>query len=356
MLESMLLNRTGLFESSYGYGYTHPEIEGINLDTVYECEGNPFEFITQVMYENELNFQNVEKAVMLTEFAYLYEHGTVIDESSDSDSAVGRFFDKVKENIKKVWDGICSFFKKIFATIESWVRNDASFVKKYEKDAKEAGTVNIKDEKIKGYTGVTIGEIGNVAVDMLNKMQKACEDLTRDADKFNKDEVIKSFASKLDIEASSTGDFSKELKKKFLGTEEKGTIEVVDASKYIEEVRSAKETKNNVKKTYDATKAKINYLLAECDNAKKQLAREKTKDNKEENKKDSTKVHVQSKSLSTGATLASAIDRQACVAITTLNRQAKTLVSAAIRVYKKKKDENKATGESASYLDYFDFV
>lgn len=372
MLESMLLNRTGLYESSFDMGEIDPEIDAINLDTVDECEGNPFEYAVQAMYENELNFARISQATMLTEFAYLYENGTVIEESAeDAGKAVGDFFKKIGDGIKKLWEKICAFFKSIFATIGSWIKTDKAFVKKYAEKAKKMKTVtldskyNVKEYKTSNTT------IMNTAEKVFDSLREVGDDYTSaanngndDNDKYSKSDTIKVYADKCGYTGVTDIDgFVKAFKKEiFGGDEETKTATKVFVSYALAEIEKADITKKAVQAQYTMTKKYFSYLKATCkalegaskkmsktdnlvgvpamDTAKKAAAHQKVN------------YHEAAKAITTGSSLASKINSVACKYITKMNRQNKKLVLAAVKTYDAKDSKN----ESASMFDEFELI
>lgn len=72
----------------------------------------PFEFMTQAIYEHQLNMERIEKAMMLEEYYYLLENG---QEMPILESAIGEFFKKIKNAIISLWNKIKEFFKSIFS-------------------------------------------------------------------------------------------------------------------------------------------------------------------------------------------------------------------------------------------------
>ena len=337
-----------------------PEIAGINLDTVAECAGDPFEFLTSAMYENQLTFQNIDSAIMVCEYAYLKENGT---EMIYEENVMTNFFAKVKKMVKNAWEKIVAFFKKIFAWVEAVVRKDKAFVKKYEADCKKAKVVDLD---IKGYNYDT-----KVPFAMMNKIKgsfklydkvKGAEDLGRSGNDNRTNFAVNTMNEALDnlrtdickcgnssVGSVSAEDFSKELAKALRGgSNEKETIKSFDCSKKIDEVKNAKQTKADLKNLYDVTKKYMDLNLSIVKQWEDETLKAVGDD--EQKSRVSKIAHARTSTLTKVIAMATLVNNQGAKMITANNRQNKTCIIAALRKQDKKddkKDDNKkSTNES----------
>jgi hypothetical protein len=105
----------------------------VNMDAIQE---SPYalglEGALMHVYENELNYNALMKAVGLSEMKYYQETGG--DLFVNEAGALGGFIDGAKKFFKKVIEKIAQIAKKFFAKINSYVMDEKTFVKKYEKE------------------------------------------------------------------------------------------------------------------------------------------------------------------------------------------------------------------------------
>ena len=133
------------------------EASVLSDETVYEyAQDVTAETGYILVAEAEENWNNIMKAVGIYELNTLEETGAeVVYEANTAAS----FLEKIKDFFKMIWEKIVAVFKKFFAMIDSWVKSDKDFVKKYEKALK--GMTNTKDFKFKGYKftdGVSVND------------------------------------------------------------------------------------------------------------------------------------------------------------------------------------------------------
>ena len=99
------------------------------------------------VYENELNYYSLMKAVGLSEMKYYQETGgsLFVHEAG----TFGSFIEKVKAFFKKVIEKIKSIFKKFIAAIDQYTLENKKFVKKY---GQEIMRKNLTDFEFEGYS------------------------------------------------------------------------------------------------------------------------------------------------------------------------------------------------------------
>lgn len=346
-----------MFDTLFGVGRStynesvvcDPDIEEINLDTVEECEGDPFEFAVSIMYENSLNMQNLENAVMCCEYAYLRDHGTEMVYES---GVFKNFIEGAKNNIKKIWGKIVAFFKKIFSWIENTIRSDKKFVDKYSTKCKEAGTVTGLD--LKGYKyNLT------AAMDMLSKLDIVGVAITDEKD--DVEDKLDTIRNNI-VGTKNADDFKKEVEKKIKnGNTDKQTITTFDCSAAIEEVKTAKQTKRALNELYTSIKKKFDSMIKILKNVEKN-SKAASKDGnlssteQEQAKKEAQLAHKNVKVLNSSCNMATLINNIGAKAITANNRQNKAFIVKALSKYEKDKDDkkDKSTNEGA-YDSFFNF-
>lgn len=346
------------------------ELADINLDTVEECAGDPFEFATAAVYENEMMMQNIDAAIMVCEYAYLKETGT---EMIFEENVVTNFFKQALAMVKKAWNKVVAFFKKIFGWVEGVVRNDKSFVKKYKDDCKKASPVDLE---FKGYkfdiAGIQQmpGVLLKTGTDYLSELQNpikqaATKLVTGKTDEDNMDDLLDTVVTKLCNCCSSYSgevsyeDYKKEIVKAMRGGSDKVTLKNFNCSTAIDEVATAKATKAQVKKLFDAAKrifqADIAYVKATQKLTTKAVESEKS------DKQEATKsAHAAIKGLNKLISITVYVNHKACSAITANNRQNKKCIIMALKKQDKddkkddKKDDNTSTTNESFVSNVFD--
>lgn len=110
---------------------THLPVDLSELDTVEECAGNPFEFITGVVYESQMMQLQLEHELLIEEYVNS-KNGNIIQESN----VIAKFFTTIRNILHKIWEKICAFFKKIF----SFFKREKSTSNSIISDAKKTKT------------------------------------------------------------------------------------------------------------------------------------------------------------------------------------------------------------------------
>ena len=339
--------------SSVTEGAMDPEIEAITMESVEECAGDPFEFATAIMYENEMAMQNLDMAVMCCEYAYLKENGT---EMVYEAGVLKNFFESAKKKVKEWWEKIVKFFKKVFNYVANFVRTDAQFVKKYEEAAKKAGTVS--GLEFEGYNYDP-----KVPEKMISTIGDAIEDV--DADSFADNESVTTALDTLrgavckDGNSSAASsikaeDFSDELDKALRGgAADKVDIKSFDCVKAIAEIKDAKNTKKHLQAMYDVLKKMASTMIATMKMTETEVDKEAKKDD-DAAKTASKAAHNAISAISSMRAMATLVCNKGAKMITASNRQNRAFLTKALAKANGKKDDAAKTsvGESA-YADVF---
>lgn len=343
------MGRTSIFESAIDN-----EIEAITPDTVEECAGDPFEFLTGAYYESELNMMHINQAVMVCEYTYLKENGT---EMVYEANVVSNMFSKIGSKIKEAWKKICAFFKSIFNWLDGVIKNDKKFVDKYKDKISEISSVNIGE--FKGYSYGTFTEISTTSSLVGNKGKNALNHLSeqaKDVDKCTGETKVEDYLNDLRAKTVEKKDgvtasnFGEELAKFFRGAEvTQSTFDNSDLKKMLSVISTTKVTKADLDICYKSAKGTINTLLSV---AKSQEKAANVKAEKKDSE-DAKAWHVRATILNSMVGMCTMINNKACKAITAHNRQCRAIITKAVAKAGKSdnKDGKKATSESASFVE-----
>ena len=103
----------------------------------------------EAVAESERTYNNIMKSVGVAELRYFEEHGSeVIYEAGD----ISSFFEKIKMFFKKLIDKVKAIFHAFMAKLNSFIKSDKDFAKKYEKEFTEKWSNVSEDyDLINGY-------------------------------------------------------------------------------------------------------------------------------------------------------------------------------------------------------------
>jgi len=262
--------------------------ESSNLDNI-DVEASKYDAnlagASMLVYENELNYANMMKAVGINELNYLIENGTeMIYEGGNLKS----FFAKVKAFFVKIYEKVKGLFKKFIATMDKFVLSNKDFVKKY----REALTkVNTTDFEYKGYE-YTINAFSVATSYAIMKDQDKhskfpvntatdVKVLTAEKDRLteNKEDIqdllrgacfkgAKNNNNKVDAT-----DFDKELKAMFRnGEESPEIIDKVEVTALLKTIDSYKDVKKAAEKDLSDTKKIIDAIIKDLTKQEKDLS------------------------------------------------------------------------------------
>lgn len=317
--------------SSVAESVVDSEIEKITLESVEECAGDPFEFATAMMYESEMAMQNLDMAVMCCEYAYLKENGT---EMVYEAGVMKKFFEGAKAVVKKWWENIVKFFKKVLSYVDQWISSDKSFVKRHEKDAVEAGTVT--GLNFKGYN-YDIKKPAAMMATIKNEFSTIKNSNIMNVSKYNAEddstEILDDIRGKICGSSKVAADeFVEKLLEVIKGSKEKTEITSWDCKAGIQLIKDAKHTKAALDAAFGEAKA----IAKTAETAMKTL---------EDRIKDMDKDTGMMGNASKGAhnavqiikailNIASIVNNQGAKAITAANRQSRAFTAKAIAKYK----------------------
>ena len=345
----LLGNVGGLMESA---GLTAEEDAFMESFDGYDCPYDDADEATlYTAMESQQNFNNLMQAVALQEMNYYMTHGEeMVYEAVDFKG----FFGKIKAVILKAWEKIKGIFKKIFGTIDGWVRSDENYIKKYEKDMKEAEgtTIDFKGYRVNlnfnpyAYMVSTSEKINSKDIDLdyLKEVEKHSDILS--------EELISNLSNK---NAKNKEDYLKWVKKEF-GIDDKITIKKYNASLCIAEIRDAKLSKKTAKDSYESCKKLWNALAKSCDIAANEAIKElRNADNssKDKEKQINKAAGIFSKKCNMVNSLGHSVLNINIKAINIAHNQAKAMTAKAIAAKKKEDKDKKPSNESFDgYMDF----
>ena len=338
-----------MFDDVLGFGRTsvmesmsvdalEPEIAGMTLEDAEMLDESVdlTEYILGVAHENDMNMAKLNSAIMGDEYRYLRENGVeMIYEEGGIKSIIDRFVDMVK----KLWRKIQSFFKTIFAKLESLFRSDEKFLAKYKSQAAGKTSGKIKGNKayIENY-----GANKNNATKLMDKIKDKIVSINSNNDLgvksgTDKDAVLKS----LGLGDGSTKDILKAINPDLAN--DKAELDGLSTDKAISILESASKDKADVKSLYNKNKINIDSMIKQ--------AKRMEKEAKQNDKKDkASNIHANISIMNKLGSVMTSINHVAIKNINTSRSMAKAIILSAIR----KSSENKV-GESASLVDALDF-
>ena len=321
--------------------------------------------------EAEENWNNIMKAVGIHELNVLEATGSeVVYEANDAKS----FLDKIKDFFKMVWEKIVAIFKKFFAMIDSWVRSDKDFVKKYEKQLKTL--TNVKDFKFKGYKYSVDAVSVKDAADATNKVfggiipgynnQAAADSLAQLADpsKFDKileesekrDEYVEKARAAIVGKSGSmdSKEFNEELAMMLRSGEESkeeyGLADLGGINDILATISNTATTKKAAEKEYNDIKTLIDKLIKKIDKWKGEFKTADGADDVANNGKLTTIAARYSSLLKDDLGLLQVVNSAKLQALKEENRQAKA-ICVKLLTYKPKNESVTHYSESGSFLD-----
>lgn len=325
--ESALSDEDNAFMESYSTGW--------------ECNySDACDALLYTAMESEQNFNAIMQATMVQEASYFMEHGTeMVYEAVDFKA----FFGKIKAAVLKAWEKVKAIFKKVFDTIAGWVTSDKSYISRNSDDMKKANGTKIDFE---GYNITHYNLIDDI-ISVVGDYEYE-EILTKS--KVSDESIQKTILK--DIAKCSTREKYLEYAEKQLGLNKKVTIKTYNADACIEEIKSAKKSKEAANKDYDYAKKLFASLSASCDKAAREPQTLKTNDDKDMfTDKEKTSITAAagefSKAMGFFTSLANSALNLEIKAINVAHDQAKKMTSKALAEYNKK--DKKAKNESCLY-------
>lgn len=271
-------------------------------------DGDPFEFITEAMYQNVVNANNISLAILADNYKYLRENGVeLVTEAEEAKKQSGKKLQAIKDFFGKVKQKIQKFFETI---IEKMQTLQAKFLILFKK-AREKGSKNndavAKDFKVPGY----------YPEDVANWAQKQYDNLVNN---FSSDEFK-------DDKSYLNTDFNKEM---------------YIIKNYGKHVSNVKKMKNSALKALDKQEKEMQKYMGP-ERARNPLETETSKE-----------THTNYAKVANGIM---ALSKEAVNLIMTRVNIAAKYINKCIG-YKDKSDSDKkeATKESASFLDRIEMI
>lgn len=249
-----------------------------------------------IIYESELNFSNMIKAIGVEEVNYYAENGQgVIYEGTK----LSNFFNKMIEFFNTLKKKIKELFNKFIIQIDSWIRSDEAFVKKHRNTLMQ---VNTKGFKYKGYKFTTDATTTKSALTTTTQYLAKNEmthsnvgphsgEKTKTQDKWTKDwggnradHIGKMRAECVGQQGNLTNkEFDKELFKLFRDNKEEAEeITNVNVSQLLSTISNFKAQKDTAKKSMTEIEKNINTIIENLRKEEKEIAKFDNKETPEQ--------------------------------------------------------------------------
>lgn len=282
-----------------------------DIDEANVIDGDPFDFITEAMYQNVINANNISLALLADDYKYLKENGVAMIEDKQAKTQNN---EKKKISIQKFFKAARDKIMKFFTTVlqkmqELQARFLTLFKKGREAAKKNMGKLNTQ---VPGYS---CKEVSAWAIDLMERIRDN------------------------DSSATGTAEFPKKDEKQPASFDAEMTV----LRTYGEDIRYVKSLSNQTKKYLDSQERYFmnNINKSNKSDADKEATRKDIADWGEYSKRVNAVIGVSKTAVS--------------LIMARVNGAAKA-ISGAIK-YKEPKEEKKtATGESASFLDALEII
>ena len=313
----------------------------------------------RIALESVENYHMIVEAIMMDEFN---EYVATNEEVVYEEGRIKKITSAISSFVQNAWQKIKGVFEKVFDTIASAVKSDERFLKDNEKKIKKyKGELEVKGYKFQNlgttvYTNIDSAFMSNVRTKLESTFKNSGDDADYATGVQGGKTKIKSLTKMTEElpgilrkavlgEDCDAGDFSKKLKKFFAGSDDKVTLKI-SPEQAIKEIRTAKATKDNAKKSYDNCKTYFNNLLKKVrDIEKKAIGYTSRKDVKEN--KVAEAVGCFSKAVKTSINIATITMRAQIAAINANYRQYKAAAVEMARGGGSSSSDTKSTNESA---------
>ena len=237
---------------------------------------------THIMIETESNWNNMMMNIGISELSEV-ENGTVLNEAG-----APAFLEKIGAAIKKAWESVVAFFKKLITTVTSFFRSNDSFVKHYAKALKDLTVPSgfsykgykYNNPNLNGFTSLiddvdkfvssSIG-FGFNDIDKDKDKETFAADYKSKLDNFDRTKFNNSLRAKvLDVSGEVNADeFDKKLFAYFRsGSTETTTISDINISEYTKHVSEASGCDEMAKSMLAKTRSSVNFSLKKIDQIK----------------------------------------------------------------------------------------
>ena len=149
-----------------------PELVNDDFDSIESLDESvdSMDFMMEAMFNNEMNMEKIDRAIMCEEYTYLRENG---EEMVYEAGKIETIISKAKATVLRLWNQIQKFLKTQADKIVT--KMDTAFLKKYEDKAKgKTGYVKgalslLEVEKTKTAVIAVIGNLKKAAIDVADK-------------------------------------------------------------------------------------------------------------------------------------------------------------------------------------------
>lgn len=243
---------------------------------------------TQVMVESETNWNNIMMSIGIAELAET-ESGEVITEAE-----APAFFKKIGDFIKKAWDNVVAFVKKILTNISAFFSDNKTFLKKYSDRLNkitvpsgfsykgydyiscEKAQIEFGDDlekTLNSYFAIGADAIADLNDDAIATIKSAMENYNID------DENNKLRGQSVGKDSIASGDYKNELFKFFRnGQSEKHDIKDINIKGYMDTMSDFENIKNTVNKSLENLKKTKDKMLKAVSDAERKLKNNSDKD------------------------------------------------------------------------------
>ena len=308
------------------------------------------------VYENECNYNELMKAVGISELRYYNDTGKEL--FVEEANAFEKFINSVKKFFTKIIEGIKSIFNKFMSFIRSKLSDDKAFLKKYEDTLNKKTEADLKDVKFKGYkfpkledwkpqeSVVNLAELGRDGQYTYVDNDGAAKIPNNDNEKDDALDVQRFNIAGTAIAGNkgklTKSEFANVLKENLIGKDKEEfniTVDIIKDS--INHIKTAKTDIAKAKASQTYICGIISQYIKTLDSAKKLVKAENDKTTKSANLKRLNKEIAKMKSASNDYTMAygKIID-----ALKTRNSQSKAICVKAISA--KAKENNSSTSSS----------
>lgn len=216
-----------------------------------------------VVYENQLNYNALMKAVGISELRYYQETGK--DLFVHEAGAFKDLISKVKAFFKEIIKKLKGMFKSFVAAITSNSTTDRAFINKYGKELKEK---DISGMKFNGYKFDALNENSDLSHDKYIKLTNSIKNVESVAIIDDIDaEIKKQRGDLINKDPLSESDFRNELKKKYYGEKEDLTFTTCDA--YLSIIRDNKMFISKAQYNLEKITNNLENYIAALDNLEK---------------------------------------------------------------------------------------
>lgn len=361
---------------------------------IIECQYEPgMEAALNIVAESELNFNKLMQAVAKDELGYLQENGV---EMVYEAGAASSFIEKIKAFFLKIWEKIKGLFRKFFAKIDSFIKEDKSFVSKYKDRIINA---DVKDFKFKGFKFTNLDklksndvfdaagdvytksfgqefrnlkldpsiDITNIAKDIVNGGK---DTFKKEVENFNDNEqdlLEDARGAVLGASSYTSTEFNEELFKYFRDDEsskQEKELSDLDLTKsdLLTIITTASKNQKDAEDDYKELDKEIKKVIKGLESLEKKLLNATPDKKGDSNKSEIYSIAVQLTNISTRATknclaIAQVVNGAKLTALKDRNRQAKAICVALVgRKSIKESYDDYSYNEGASFLSELNFI